>query len=114
MVSNNLTQRTERDEIVRVTSCNSEWVIDEAHKLYLRVPRGAKTFDPKALPRDLWSEFSHFVIDDHRSELIIYLNAECSRIIKAHLHSEDCGSCGDERRDVSTIEMSRLDNEALP
>ncbi len=107
-MSNNAKPEMELDSYIRLVSCNSEWVIDEARKLYLRVPRDVKPFNPRNLPRNLWSEYSHFTIDEEKSELVLYLNAECSRIIKAHLHTQGHGQCGEDHKLSYTIEMSQL------
>ncbi len=113
-MSENMRPGLELDPYIRLVSCNSEWVIDETHRVYLRVPRDVRPFNPKNLPRHLWTEYSHFSIDEERSELVLYLNAECSRIIKAHLHMQGCGSCEDDHKGSYTIEMSQLDDRLSP
>ena len=110
-MSENVKSELDADSYIRLVSCNSEWVIDEPRRLYLRFPRDVKSFNPRNLPRNLWSEYSHFTVDQDRSELVIYLNAECSRIIKAHLHTQGHGHCGEDHRQAYTIEMSQLKEE---
>lgn len=94
--------------VVHMISCNSEWLIDEKAKRFLRMPRGSRIPDLRSVPAHLWAGYANFVVDTARSELIIYINEGRSRIIRAYLHIDGCAKCQSDDDEPMTTELSQI------
>ena len=94
-------------EPVVLESCNSIWLFDTDHMLFLRVLK--QDASGRHLAATSWRPYFGLEMVPYSESFVVLLNAEGTRLLRSWRHTRDCAQCGGHATsELSVEELRRL------